>query len=150
MKKLCFSLCLLAAATLVQAQVTVRDAWVRGTVPKQQASGAFMQLSAEQDTRLIAARSPVAGVVELHEMVMDGDVMKMRQIPGLDIVPGRVLDLKPGGFHVMLLDLKGQLRGGDVVPITLVFEDARTKKTFTQEVKAPVTALGSSKMPMSH
>jgi hypothetical protein len=83
-------------------------------------------------------------------MVMDGDVMKMRQIPGLDIVPGRVLDLKPGGFHVMLLDLKGQLRGGDVVPITLVFEDARTKKTFTQEVKAPVTALGSSKMPMSH
>jgi len=150
MKKLCFSLCLLAAATLVQAQVTVRDAWVRGTVPKQQASGAFMQLSAEQDTRLIAARPPVAGVVELHEMVMDGDVMKMRQIPGLDIVPGRVLDLKPGGFHVMLLDLKGQLRGGDVVPITLVFEDARTKKTFTQEVKAPVTALGSSKMPMSH
>jgi len=150
MKKLYFSLCLLAAATLVQAQVTVRDAWVRGTVPKQQASGAFMQLSAEQDTRLIAARSPVAGVVELHEMVMDGDVMKMRQIPGLDIVPGRVLDLKPGGFHVMLLDLKGQLRGGDVVPITLVFEDARTKKTFTQEVKAPVTALGSSKMPMSH
>jgi len=150
MKKLCFSLCLLAAATLVQAQVTVRDAWVRGTVPKQQASGAFMQLSAEQDTRLIAARSPVAGVVELHEMVMDGDVMKMRQIPGLDIVPGRVLDLKPGGFHVMLLDLQGQLRGGDVVPITLVFEDARTKKTFTQEVKAPVTALGSSKMPMSH
>jgi copper(I)-binding protein len=150
MKKLTLSLCLLAAATLVQAQVTVREAWVRGTVPKQQASGAFMQISAEQATRLIAAKSPVAGVVELHEMVMEGDVMKMRQIPGLDIVPGRVLELKPGGFHVMLIDLKGQLRGGDVVPITLVFEDPKTKKTFTQEVKAPVTALGGGNMPMKH
>ncbi len=149
MKQLTLFLCLVAATTLAQAQVTVRDAWVRGTVPKQQASGAFMQLSADQDTRLIAAKSPVANVVEIHEMVMDGDVMKMRQIPGLDIVPGRVLDLKPGGFHVMLIDLKGQLKGGDVVPITLVFEDAKTKKTFTQEVKAPVTALGGGNMPMS-
>ena len=148
MKKLTLSLCLLAAATLTQAQVTVRDAWVRGTVPKQQASGAFMQLSADKDTRLIAAKSPVANVVELHEMVMDGDVMKMRQIPGLDIVPGRVLDLKPGGFHVMLIDLKGQLKGGDVVPITLVFEDSKTKKTFTQDIKAPVTALGAGNTPM--
>ena len=149
MKQLTLFLCLVAATTLAQAQVTVRDVWVRGTVPKQQASGAFMQLSADQDTRLIAAKSPVANVVEIHEMVMDGDVMKMRQIPGLDIVPGRVLDLKPGGFHVMLIDLKGQLKGGDVVPITLVFEDAKTKKTFTQEVKAPVTALGGGNMPMS-
>jgi len=148
MKKLTLSLCLLVAATFAQAQVTVRDAWVRGTVPKQQASGAFMQLSADKDTRLIAAKSSVANVVEIHEMVMDGDVMKMRQIPGLDIVPGRVLDLKPGGFHVMLIDLKGQLKGGDVVPITLVFEDSKTKKTFTQDVKAPVTALGGGNAPM--
>jgi len=149
MKKLTLTVCLLAAATLAQAQVTVRDAWVRGTVPKQQASGAFMQLSADKDTRLIGAKSPVANVVEIHEMVMDGDVMKMRHIPALDIVPGRVLDLKPGGFHVMLIDLKGQLRGGDVVPITLVFEDSKTKKTFTQDIKAPVTALGGGNLPMS-
>lgn len=148
MKKLTLTLCLFATCALVQAQVTVRDAWVRGTVPKQQASGAFMQLSADKDTRLIAAKSPVANVVELHEMVMDGDVMKMRQIPGLDIVPGRVLDLKPGGYHVMLIDLKGQLKGGDVVPITLVFEDPKTKKTFSQDIKAPVTALGGGNMPM--
>lgn len=148
MKKLTISLCLLAATTLAQAQVTVRDAWVRGTVPKQQASGAFMQLSSGKDTRLVAAKSPVANVVEIHEMVMDGDVMKMRQIPGLDIVPGRVLDLKPGGFHVMLIDLKGQLKAGDLVPITLVFEDTKNKKTFTQEIKAPVTALGGGNMPM--
>jgi len=148
MKKIALSLCLLAAATLAQAQVTVQNAWVRGTVPKQQASGAFMQLSADKDTRLIAAQSPVANVVEIHEMVMDNNIMKMRQIPGLDIVPGRVLELKPGGFHVMLIDLKQQLKGGDVVPITLVFEDTQTKKQFTQEVKAPVTALGGGNMPM--
>ncbi len=141
MKKFTLSLCLFAAATLAQAQVTVRDAWVRGV---------FVQLSAEQATRLVAAKSPVAGVVELHEMVMDGDVMKMRQIPGLDIVPGRVLELKPGGFHVMLIDIKGKLRSGDVMPITLVFEDTKTKKTFAQEVKAPVTALGGGNMPMKH
>jgi len=150
MKKLVASLCLLAAATLAQAQVTIQDPWVRGTVPKQQASGAFMQLSASKDTRLIAAQSPVAHVVEIHEMLMDNNIMKMRQIPGLDIVPGRVLELKPGGFHIMLIELKQQLKGGDVVPITLVFEDPKTNKTFTQEVKAPVTALGGGNMPMKH
>ncbi len=150
MKKLTLSLILLATAALAQAQVTVQDAWVRGTVPMQQASGAFMQLSAAKDTRLIAAKSPVANVVEIHEMVMDNNVMKMRQIPGLDIVPGRVLELKPGGYHVMLIELKQQLKGGDTVPITLVFEDIQTKKQFTQEVQAPVTALGGGNMPMKH
>lgn len=150
MKKLTFSLILMATTALVQAQVTVSDAWVRGTVPMQQASGAFMQLSADKDTRLIAAKSPVANVVEIHEMVMDNNIMKMRQVPGLDIVPGRVLELKPGGYHVMLIELKQQLKGGDVVPITLVFEDTATKKQFTQEVQAPVTALGAGNMPMKH
>ena len=146
MKHIAISLCLLAAS-LAQAQVTVKDAWVRGTVPQQKASGAFMQLTSEKDVRLVAAKSPVANVVEIHEMVMDKDVMKMRQIPGLDLVPGRVLELKPGGYHVMLLDLKAQLKGGDLVPITLTFEDAKTKARFTQEVSAPVTALGNGNGP---
>jgi len=148
MKKLTLSLILLATAVVAQAQITITDAWVRGTVPMQQASGAFMQLSADKDTRLVAAKSPVANVVEIHEMMMDNNIMKMRQIPGLDIVPGRVLELKPGGYHVMLIELKQQLKGGDVVPITLVFEDTATKKQFTQEVQAPVTALGAGNMPM--
>lgn len=150
MKKLTLSLILLATSALAQAQVTIQDAWVRGTVPQQQASGAFMQLSAAKDIRLIGAKSPVANVVEIHEMVMDNNVMKMRQIPGLDIVPGRVLELKPGGYHVMLIELKQQLKGGDMVPITLMFEDTQTKKQFTQEVQAPVTALGAGNMPMKH
>lgn len=146
MKHIALSLCLLAAS-LAQAQVTIKDAWVRGTVHQQKASGAFMQLTSEKDVRLVAAQSPVAHVVEIHEMVMDKDVMKMRQISGLDLVPGRVLELKPGGFHVMLIDLKGQLKGGDLVPITLTFEDTKTKTRFTQKVSAPVTALGAGNGP---
>lgn len=146
MKHIALSLCLLAAS-LAQAQVTIKDAWVRGTVPQQKASGAFMQLTSAKDVRLVAAQSPVAHVVEIHEMVMDKDVMKMRQISGLDLVPGRVLELKPGGYHVMLIDLKAQLKGGDLVPITLTFEDPQTKTRFTQDVSAPVTALGAGNGP---
>lgn len=149
MKRIALSFCLLAAGAVAQAQVTVKDAWVRGTVPQQKASGAFMQLSSEKEVRLVAARSPVAGVVEIHEMAIDNNIMKMREVPGLDIVPGRVMDLKPGGYHVMLMELKQQLKGGDMVPITLVFEDLKTKARFTQEVTAPVTALGGGNAPMA-
>ena len=144
MKRLVISL-LFATAAAAQAQVTVSDPWVRGTVAQQKSTGAFMVLSSASDVRLTSAQSPVAGVVEIHEMVMEGDVMKMRQIPGLDIAKDRAAYLKPGGYHVMLMELKQQLKGGDVVPITLVFEDSASKKQFTQEVKAPVSALGAGK-----
>jgi copper(I)-binding protein len=137
----------LLATAQAHAQVSVKDAWVRGTVAQQKASGAFMQLTSVKDVRLVAAQSPVAKVVEIHEMVMDKDVMKMRQIPGLDIAAGGVLALKPGGYHIMLIDLKDQLKGGDMVPITLTFEDAKTKARFTQDVSAPVTALGAGNGP---
>ena len=147
MKHIALSLMLLAATCTAQAQVSIQQAWVRGTVPMQKASGAFMQISAEKSTRLISADSPVANVVELHEMVMDKDVMKMRQVAGLDILPGQTLELKPGSFHVMLIDLKAQLKGGDLVPIRLTFEDSQTKARFTQEIKAPVTALGAGNGP---
>lgn len=137
------------SATSLWAQTTVKvdDAWVRGTVAQQKATGAFMRLTPEKNARLVAASSPVAGVVEIHEMAMENDVMKMRQIPGLDLAAGRTTELKPGGYHVMLMDLKQQMKGGDVVPITLVFEDD-AKKRFTQEIKAPVTALGGGNAAM--
>lgn len=131
----------LSTTTLWAQAVKVEDAWVRGTVATQKASGAFMRLTPQKDARLVAASSPVAGVVEIHEMAMENDVMKMRQIPGLDLAAGRTMELKPGSYHVMLMELKGQLKGGDMVPITLVFEDA-AKKKFTQDITAPVTALG--------
>jgi copper(I)-binding protein len=141
----------LSACTLwAQTPVKVEDAWVRGTVAQQKATGAFMRLTADRNARLVAASSPVAGVVEIHEMAMEKDVMKMRQVPGLELAAGRTVELKPGGFHVMLMDLKQQVKGGDTVPLTLVFED-EAKKRFTQDVQAPVTALGGGNAaPMSH
>ena len=140
-------LALSAASAWAQTTVKVEDAWVRGTVAQQKATGAFMRLTASQEARLVSASSPVAGVVEIHEMAMENDVMKMRQIPGLDLAAGRAMDLKPGGYHVMLMDLKQQVKGGESVPLTLVFEDA-AKKRFTQDVSAPVTALGGGNAPM--
>ena len=134
---------LMFAAFPVMAQVTVKDPWVRATVPAQKATGAFMQITSAQDARLVEARSPVAGVVEVHEMVMEKEVMKMRAIKGLDLPAGKTVELKPGGYHVMLMDLKQQLKAGDTVPLTLTFEDSKTKTRFSQDVKANVNALGA-------
>jgi len=142
-----FTIGMLAGSTLAQAQnqVTIKDAWVRGTVAQQKATGAFMHISSDKAVRLLEAKAPatVAGVVEIHEMAMDKDVMTMRQIKGLDITPGKAAELKPSGYHVMLMDLKQQLKAGDTVPLTLTFEDSKTKTRFSQEVKAPVNALGA-------
>ncbi len=143
---------LLAIAAPVWAQHTVKveDAWVRGTVAQQTATGAFMRLTAPQNVRLVAAESPVAGVVEIHEMAMDKDVMRMRAVTGIDLAAGRTVELKPGGYHVMLMDLKQTVKAGDSVPLTLVFEDAG-KQRFTQTLQAPVKALGQGgAAPMGH
>lgn len=144
MKRITLSLFTLLLAAAAHAQVTIQDPWVRGTVPQQKATGLFMNIDAAQDVRLVAGQSPVAGVVEIHEMVMEGNVMKMREVAGgLPIGKGRTMNLKPGGYHVMLMDLKQPLKGGETVPVTLTFEDVASKKRFTQDVKAPVTALGA-------
>jgi copper(I)-binding protein len=137
---------LMFAAFPVMAQVTVKDPWVRATVPAQKATGAFMQITSAQDARLVEAKSPVAGVVEVHEMVMEKDVMKMRAIKGLDLPAGKAVELKPGGYHVMLMDLKEQMKEGATVPVTLVIE-GKDKKRSTVELKAPVKPLTSSGKP---
>jgi copper(I)-binding protein len=134
---------LLFAAFPVMAQVTVKDPWVRATVSAQKATGAFMQITSAQDARLVEARSPVAGVVEVHEMVMEKDVMKMRAVKGLDLPAGKTVELKPGGYHVMLMDLKEQMKEGATVPVTLVIE-GKDKKRSTIEVKAPVKPLATA------
>jgi copper(I)-binding protein len=134
---------LLFAAFPVMAQVTVKDPWVRATVSAQKATGAFMQITSAQDARLVEASSPVAGVVEVHEMVMEKDVMKMRAVKGLDLPAGKTVELKPGGYHVMLMDLKEQMKEGATVPVTLVVE-GKDKKRSTIEVKAPVKPLATA------
>jgi copper(I)-binding protein len=138
---------LIMLATLLafasQAQTTVKDPWVRGTVANQKATGMFAQITSGSGGKLVSVASPVAGVVEIHEMVMDGSVMKMRAIPGLELPAGKAVDLKPGGYHVMLMDLKKDLKPGDSVPVTLVVEGA-DKKRETIEVKATVKPLAES------
>jgi periplasmic copper chaperone A len=134
-----------AASTPAWSQTVVKDPWVRGTVAQQKATGAFMQITSTQGGRLLSAASPVAGVVEVHEMKMDGSVMKMGAIPSLDLPAGKNVELKPGGYHVMLMDLKKELKAGDTVPLTLVVEGKDGKKE-SLEIKAPVRALGAPAM----
>ena len=100
--------------------------FARATPPGARAAGAFLTVENRGTTpdRLIAASSPVAGIVEVHEMAMDGGVMKMRAIPGIDIKAGSKVDLKPGGYHIMLMELKQPLKNGDRFPLTLTFEKA--------------------------
>jgi copper(I)-binding protein len=126
-----------------QAQTSVKDPWVRGTVANQKATGMFAQITSTSGGKLLSAASPVAGVVEIHEMAMDGNVMKMRAISGLELPAGKTVELKPGGYHVMLMDLKKELKPGDTVPVTLVVEGA-DKKRETIEVKAAVKPLSES------
>ena len=136
-------------ASPVLAQVTVADPWVRGTVAQQRATGAFMKLSSPAGARLVEVRSPVAGVVEIHEMSMDNNVMRMRRVPVLELPAGKPVELKPGGYHVMLMDLKQPMKAGESVPITLVFEDKDSKRQ-TVEVNAQVRALNAPAGKMEH
>jgi copper(I)-binding protein len=135
------SLTLIAAIACSAAyaqNVDIKDAWVRTSVPGQKATGAFMKITAKEGTKLVGASSPAAVVAEVHEMKMEGDVMKMRAIPGgLDIAAGKTLELKPGGYHVMLMDLKATLQKDSTVPLTLLFKDAKGAESKV-ELKVPV------------
>lgn len=131
---------MVAPALSAFAQVTVKDPWVRATVAQQKATGAFMQLIAKQDARLIEAHSPVAGRVEIHEMTMADNVMKMRAISGLELPAGKTVEIEPGGYHIMLLNLNQQIKAGALVPMTLVIE-TKGKKRELIELKVPVHPL---------
>ena len=138
----------LLGSAVAHAEVIVAEPWVRATVPAQKATGAFMHLKSDTDARLVSAASPVAGVVEIHEMLMDKDVMKMNRIDGLDLPAGQSVELKPGGYHVMLMDLQAQVKEGDAVPLTLVVENKDGSRQ-TLEVTAPARALNAP-MKMQH
>lgn len=118
--------------------VKVEGAWARATVPGQKGTGAFMSLTAPQGLKLVGVSSPVAGVAELHEMKMDGDVMRMRAIAELDLPAGRKVELKPGGHHLMLMDLKQPLRKDTQVPVTLILKNAQGQ-TSQLQVSVPVS-----------
>lgn len=146
MKRFTLLMSLALAALSSTAQVTVSEPWVRATVPQQKATGAFMKLQSAQDAKLVSAKSAVAGVVEVHEMAMDAGVMKMRAVDSLALPMGKAVDLKPGGYHVMLMDLKSQLKDGDAVPLTLTFE-TKDGKRQTMEVKATARNMSAPAQP---
>jgi copper(I)-binding protein len=127
------------------AQVKVEGGWARATVQGQKATGAFMKLTSPQATRLVAVSTPVAGVAEVHEMKMDGSVMQMRAIPALDLPANKAVELKPGSYHLMLMDLKAPLMKDSSVALTLTFKDAKGVET-KQQVSVPV----STGMPQGH
>jgi len=129
----------LLASLAAQAQVKVDDPWVRATVAPQKATGAFMQLTSATAVKVVAASSPVADMVEIHEMKMDDGVMKMRAVDALPLPAGQAVALKPGSYHVMLMGLKAPIKAGDTVPLTLTVESA-DKQRSTVEVKAQARA----------
>ena len=137
MKRFLAAVFMWSAATAALAQVDVTAGWARPAVPGQTGTGAFMTLLSKEGARLVGAASPAAGVVEIHEMAMDNNVMRMRSIPVLELPAGRPVQLKPGGYHVMLLDLKRPLKVGEKVQIELRLE-TRDGKRVTQPVEVEV------------
>lgn len=130
---------LAAAFPIVAAaqSVEVKDVWIRGTVPGQQATGAFMEIASRTPARLIGASTPAAGVVEIHNMKMENGVMRMFPVAGVDVPAGKSVKLAPGGYHVMMMNLRRPLTAGEKVPLTLTFELA-DKKRETIELSVEV------------
>ena len=135
-----------APAWAQSAAVQVEGAWARASVQGQKGTGAFMRLTAKDGARLVRAESPAAGVAEVHEMKMEGDVMKMRAVPALDLPAGKTVELKPGSYHIMLLDLKAPLAKGSAVPLTLVFQDAQGTESRL-DLSLPVAAAAPGGAP---
>ena len=133
---------MMSLPSLAQADVTVSDPWVRATVPGQQATGAFMVLQATEAAQLLGASSTLTKQVEVHEMAMENDVMRMRQVEKIELPAGKAVELKPGGYHIMLLGLDKQVEEGSSVDITLRIQNADGQKEDVK-VSAPVRALNS-------
>jgi copper(I)-binding protein len=117
------------------AQVSVSDPWIRATVPAQKVTGAFMRVQSPTAARLVGVQADVAGRAELHEMAMDGQTMRMRRVESIELPAGKPVNLASGGYHVMLFDLKRQVKEGENVELTLQVQDAAGKR---QDVKLSV------------
>lgn len=123
------------AQSPAKTEVKVFDAWARTTVPGASVSAAYMHIKSARPMKLVKAESPVAGMTEIHQMSMKDGVMNMSAVDAVDIPAGKLVDLRPGGLHVMLMQLKQPIKKGDEIPLKLTFEDA-AKKTIVLDVKA--------------
>jgi copper(I)-binding protein len=130
------------------AETRVDDAWVRATVAGQPSSGAFMRITADTDSTLVSVTSPVAKDVQIHEMSMTNDVMRMGPVDAVPLPAGKTVALDPEGYHVMLMGLNGQIKEGDQVPLTLSVKNAKGESEIVN-VSAPARA-ATAAMDMSH
>lgn len=146
MKRSILVAAVLVAAASANAQLAVRNAWVRATVAGQKTTGAFMEIMSATNARLVGVRTPVAGLAEVHEMGVQDDVMHMGALPALPLPAGKPVALGPGGYHVMLMDLKRDIKASDTVPLTLLVEDANGRHRI--DIVARALALDS--MPPEH
>jgi copper(I)-binding protein len=141
-KTAALGLFLLGFALQASAQTQVDDAWVRATVAGQQATGAFMTVTASGDSKLLSVQSPVAKTVQIHESTMKNDVMSMQPVEFIALPAGKAVSLDPHSYHVMLIDLVGQVKEGDKVPLTLTVENAKGEKESIK-VEAEARALNT-------
>jgi hypothetical protein len=130
--------CLLAPLAAQAAEdVQVSDAWVRATVPGQEVAGAYLNLRSEKAAKLVKTESPAADSAAIHSMSMKNGVMEMRELTELALPAGKTVKLAPGGFHIMLIDLKKPLKVGETVPLKLTIRHSDNKLSVV-EVQAEV------------
>ena len=124
MKRIVFAAIAAAASLPAWSQVSIERPWIRATTPGAKVAGGYMTVrnASAQPDRLTGATSPGAARVETHVHIKDGDILRMREVKAYDIPARGSLELKPGGAHLMLVDLKQPLKAGDKVPVTLKFE----------------------------
>lgn len=127
-------------------QLKIENPYARATAPGQKVAGGFMKIENKGAAdQLIAVSSPVAGEMQLHTMAMDGNVMKMREVKAIDVPANGSVELKPGGLHLMFMDIKSPLKAGEAVPVKLKFQ-----KAGEVEIKVPVREMGSGSGHMKH
>ena len=130
---------ILISACSKQDSIEIKNQWARASNDGQDVSAAYMTIVSNEDTSLIAIDSDVADVIEIHSMSMENGVMKMRMLDTLDLIAGKPTELSPGGFHLMLFDLKKPLAAGKEAHFTLHFKNkAGQEKTIS--VTSPIKA----------
>lgn len=147
MKRFIMLCLLLLAQTAMAADINIKveDAWIRATAPGQQVAGAYMLITSPVNATLMKVQSPAAGRMEIHLMRMNHGVMEMREVGTLALPKGETVKLAPGGFHLMLFDLKQPFKEGETVPIKLIIQTA-DKKRETVNVVAQVRGLTGQMM----
>jgi copper(I)-binding protein len=136
------------AQNYTQGTLKISHPWARATAQMARSGGAFLTIENTGNTpdKLLKAASPMAAHTQVHTVTMEGDVMRMREVPAIELAPKSTTELKPGGYHIMLMELSGPLKAGDKFPLTLVFEKAGTITVDVMVEKASMPMPGHDKM----